>query len=173
MQTEELLRKLLLTGIAVLMDKGSPIQITLAVLVCGWAHVLHAVYKPWDVGTGTYHMQHFSLFVTTFVFTMGLLFKVQGVSQSSPAYHGLAVVMLFLCISFAACWSVSMVVGVVSTLVKKRKVRMAKSKNQLGFAVSMGSKVDTALGMGDGTEQVPTGLRVHSGGVCTYVYICT
>ncbi len=45
-------------------------------LVCGWAHVLHAVYKPWGVGTAMYALQHGSLGVTSFVFLMGLLFKV-------------------------------------------------------------------------------------------------
>lgn len=51
-------------------------QVTLAVLVCGWAHVLHAVYKPWGAGSAMYSLQHGSLFVTSFVFQMGLLFKV-------------------------------------------------------------------------------------------------
>ena len=45
-------------------------QITLAVLVCGWAHVLHAMYKPWGAGTVMYALQHGSLFVTSFVFLM-------------------------------------------------------------------------------------------------------
>ena len=43
---------------------------TLAVLVSGWAHVLHAVYKPWGPGTTMYSLQHGSLFVTSFVFLM-------------------------------------------------------------------------------------------------------
>ena len=43
---------------------------TLAVLVCGWAHVLHAMYKPWGAGSGMYALQHGSLFVTSFVFLM-------------------------------------------------------------------------------------------------------
>ena len=30
----------------VLLDAGIPLQITLAVLVSGWAHVLHATFKP-------------------------------------------------------------------------------------------------------------------------------
>ena len=45
-------------------------QITLAVLVSGWAHVLHAMYKPWGAGTTMYALQHGSLFVTSFVFLM-------------------------------------------------------------------------------------------------------
>ena len=49
---------------------------TLAVLVCGWAHVLHAVYKPWASQPSMYRLQHASLGLTSFVFLMGLLFKV-------------------------------------------------------------------------------------------------
>ena len=45
-------------------------QVTLAVLVSGWAHVLHAVYKPWGAGSIMYSLQHGSLFVTSFVFLM-------------------------------------------------------------------------------------------------------
>ena len=48
----------------------TPSQITLAVLVSGWAHVLHAMYKPWGAGTVMYALQHGSLFVTSFVFLM-------------------------------------------------------------------------------------------------------
>ena len=44
-ETEELIRKLVLTGVAVTMDSGNPLQITLAVMMSGWAHVIHAVYK--------------------------------------------------------------------------------------------------------------------------------
>jgi hypothetical protein len=54
------------------------VQVTLAVLVCGWAHVLHAVYKPWGSGTAMYTLQHGSLGLTSFIFLMGLLFKVGG-----------------------------------------------------------------------------------------------
>jgi hypothetical protein len=53
------------------------LQVTLAVMVCGWAHVLHGVFQPWGAGSITYFVQHLSLFVTTFVFLMGLLFKVR------------------------------------------------------------------------------------------------
>ena len=46
------------------------LQVTLAVLISGWAHVLHAMYKPWGQGTAMYALQHGSLFVTSFVFLM-------------------------------------------------------------------------------------------------------
>jgi hypothetical protein len=58
----------------------------MAVVVCTVAHVLHAVYKPWGVGSPSYYLQHVSLFTTTFIFIMGLLFKVKGVSQASGVY---------------------------------------------------------------------------------------
>ena len=77
-EVEELVRKLLLSAVVVLIQPGSPLQVTLAVLTCGWAHVLHGVYKPWGAGTVMYSLQHGSLFVTTFVFLMGLLFKVSA-----------------------------------------------------------------------------------------------
>ena len=67
---EELIRKLLLSAVVVLIESGSPLQVTLAVLISGWAHVLHAMYKPWGVGSVMYALQHGSLFVTTFVFLM-------------------------------------------------------------------------------------------------------
>ena len=44
-ETEELVRKLLLSAVVVLFDSGTPLQITLAVLISSWAHVLHAVFK--------------------------------------------------------------------------------------------------------------------------------
>ena len=55
---EELLRKLLLSAIVVLFESGSPLQATLAVLVSAWAHILHAVYKPWGIGSVMYRLQH-------------------------------------------------------------------------------------------------------------------
>ena len=76
----------------------------MAVLVSGWAHVLHAVYKPWGSGSVMYALQHGSLFVTTFVFLMGLLFKVNGVASSSTSYTALSAVMLALCVCFVVAW---------------------------------------------------------------------
>jgi hypothetical protein len=96
-EVEELTRKLLLSAVVVLIDEGSPLQVTLAVLVSGWAHVLHAMYKPWGAGSVMYGLQHGALFVTSFVFLMGLLFKVDGVSSSSGTYSALSGVMLTLC----------------------------------------------------------------------------
>jgi hypothetical protein len=80
-EVEELLRRLILTAIVVLFDGSSPLQVTIAVMVCGWAHVLHSLYRPWCAGLHagppfTYYLQHASLGITSFVFLMGLLFKV-------------------------------------------------------------------------------------------------
>ena len=62
-------------------------QITLAVMVSGWSHVIHAIYKPWGAASPTYKIQHLSLFTTTFVFVMGLLLKVNGVTQQSTGFR--------------------------------------------------------------------------------------
>ncbi len=57
---------------------GALSQVTLAIFISSLSHVLHAVYKPWGNGSQTYYVQHLSLLVTTFVFVMGLLFKVRS-----------------------------------------------------------------------------------------------
>ena len=58
-----------------------------------------------------YALQHGSLFVTSFVFLMGLLFKVNGVSSASPTYAALAVIMLLACAAFLVAWVVVAVLG--------------------------------------------------------------
>jgi hypothetical protein len=113
-EVEELARKLLLSAVVVLIDEGSPLQVTLAVLVSGWAHVLHAMYKPWGAGSVLYGMQHGALFVTSFVFLMGLLFKVDGVSSSSGTYSALSGIMVTLCVAFMAAWVAVIAVRVVA-----------------------------------------------------------
>ena len=62
-------------------------QITLAVMISGWSHVIHAIYKPWGAASPTYKIQHLSLFTTTFVFVMGLLLKVNGVAQQTTGFR--------------------------------------------------------------------------------------
>jgi hypothetical protein len=113
-EAEELLRKLLLSAVVVLIDEGSPLQVTLAVLVSGWAHVLHAMYKPWGVGSVLYRLQHGALFVTSFVFLMGLLFKVDGVSSATGTYSALSDIMVLLCAAFLAAWVAVIVARSVS-----------------------------------------------------------
>jgi hypothetical protein len=130
-EVEELLRRLVLSAVVVLMDDGSPLQVTLAVLVSGWAHVLHAVYKPWGSNSRTYLLQHGSLFVTSFVFLMGLLFKVQGINTDSWAFVALAVVMLLLTAGFVAWWLLEMGVSVARTVALRRGRRHVK---MLGLA---------------------------------------
>ena len=122
-ETEELVRKLLLTAVAVLMDAGSPLQVTMAVMISGWSHVVHAIYKPWGVTSRTYRVQHLSLFTTTFVFVMGLLFKVGGVDQSVGSYKLLTATMLMLCVVFGVTWIVEMGRGVVRTVRRRQLLR--------------------------------------------------
>ena len=62
------------------------------------------MYKPWGKGSVLYMLQHGSLFVTSFVFLMGLLFKVKGVVATSPVYNALSTVMLAMCTTFLAVW---------------------------------------------------------------------
>ena len=83
----------------------------------------HVFLQPWGTGSQTYYIQHFSLLTTTFIFVMGLLFKVNGVSQASPAFHGLSVMMVLLCISFGLSWVVCMTAGVAATIRRKRAVK--------------------------------------------------
>jgi hypothetical protein len=128
-EVEELLRKLLLSSVVVLIDEGSPLQVTLAVLVSGWAHVLHAMYKPWGVGSKLYGLQHGALFVTSFVFLMGLLFKVEGVSSSSGTYGALSGVMVALCALFIAAWVAVIGVRVVALWRAMRSVEEKEARD--------------------------------------------
>jgi hypothetical protein len=161
-EVEELLRRLCLTAVVVLMDPGSPLQVTLAVLFSGWAHVLHAVYKPWVIPGSTavrhtYMVQHGSLLVTSFVFLMGLLFKVEGVSSKSPVYDALSVVMLLLCVGFMVWWLTAMFAQVCVTVVRRRvAIRNAKKASSGATLSSPSSIVD-----GD----VVTSQRGAGGGV--------
>jgi hypothetical protein len=147
-EVEELLRKLFLTALVVVLDPGSPLQVTLAVLVSGWAHVLHAVYKPWRLSpvpteNRTYMVQHASLFVTSFVFLMGLLFKVEGVSSKSRTYESLAAVMLLLCLVFVIWWCYEM----FSQVAKKLCARVRSRRNSKA-PPSATSGVEAVVGVG-------------------------
>jgi hypothetical protein len=137
-EVEELLRKLLLSAVVVLIEEGSPLQVTLAVLVSGWAHVLHAQFKPWGAGTAMYRLQHGSLFVTSFVFLMGLLFKVHGVSSSSPTYRGLSGVMVTLCMLFIAAWCTAIALAVRRNW-RARRVAASKGGDVGGAAGGSGA----------------------------------
>jgi hypothetical protein len=130
-EVEELARKLLLSAVVVLIEQGSPLQVTLAVLVSGWAHVLHAVYKPWGVGSVLYNLQHGSLFVTSYVFLMGLLFKVQGVNSASRSYALMAATMLVLCIGFMVAWFAVVLVRITRAV---RAHQQAQAEKEAGVA---------------------------------------
>ena len=113
-----------------------PVQITLAVMISGWAHVLHALYKPWGTATRTYKLQHLSLFTTTFIFVMGLLFKVNGVSQEGSGFATMTVIMLTLCVAFAVLWVAAMLSGIVNTMRVKHLPRMASKLSSLRLSRS-------------------------------------
>jgi hypothetical protein len=108
------------------------------VLVSGWAHVLHAQYKPWGAGSVLYSLQHGALFVTSFVFLMGLLFKVDGVS-SSGAYLALSSIMVTLCASFLAAW-VAVIVARVMTLCQRNLAGKGKEpRRRSRYAIDRGT----------------------------------
>ena len=67
-----------------------------------------------------YSLQHGSLFVTSFVFLMGLLFKVDGVSASSPTYYGLSIVMVAMCGVFLLSWLCLVFAGMVRLILRRR-----------------------------------------------------
>jgi hypothetical protein len=153
-EAEELVRKLLLSAVVVLIDSKSPLQVTLAVLVSGWSHVLHGMYKPWGKGSLLYTLQHGSLFVTTFVFLMGLLFKVDGVSDAaSLQYRVLSVAMLALCGAFIALWLCAVVYGFTLNAVDARLEAEALQQRKSGGAVAA-----TAVDPLDGSQGVRGGV---------------
>jgi hypothetical protein len=141
------------------------VQVTLAVLVSALAHVLHAVYMPWGLSSQTYYVQHMSLFVTTFVFTMGLLFKVKGVSQASGVFAGLSALMLLLCVGFGVVWVSTMLVGVVHTVRRNRLTKRLSGPRK-------GSEADSDGNEG-GTPTLPPGEQsreaLNAPGTITFV----
>ena len=161
-ETEELVRKLLLTAVAVLMDAGSPLQITMAVMISGWSHVMHAIYKPWGTASRTYLVQHLSLFTTTFLFTMGLLFKVNSVSQGVGSYRFLTVTMLMLCLLFVLAWVVEMTRGVARTLALRRRSSRLKRAGD-DDASDANDRDDGDGAVLELTETTPTKVRQPSG----------
>ena len=70
----ELIRKLVLTSLIILFfETGSGLQITFALLVSAFAHVAHALYRPF-VNRPAYLLQHASLTVTTMMYVRPGLF---------------------------------------------------------------------------------------------------
>ncbi len=74
------------------------VQVTAAVVVCGWFHVRHAQFTPWGAGSQTYYVQHLALFVTSFVFVMGLLFKVGSAPRASRLREACAWALVHKCV---------------------------------------------------------------------------
>ena len=110
----ELVRKLALTSLVLFFSAGSPFQITFALILSAYAHVAHALYQPF-VDRGAYHLQHGSLTVTTLVYTLGLLFKVdtfdaRGASPSPGSEEpqdwrvrsALGILLVIACAAFLA-----------------------------------------------------------------------
>ena len=133
-------------------------QVTLAVLVSGWAHVLHAMYKPWGMGSVMYALQHGSLFVTSFVFLMGLLFKVNGVSSTAPVYNVLSYVMLTMCVTFLVVWGRIIVKTMVSRVRSKRNKASAVGGRREGPKPGSGILEGRAVGTTSSAAQ-PQGVR--------------
>jgi hypothetical protein len=65
-------------------------------------------------GDRVYAVQHASLFVTSFVLLMGLLFKVEGVSSASPTYYALSYVMVVFCVLFIVFWAFSVLMEMLA-----------------------------------------------------------
>ena len=134
-EVEELIRRLFLSALVILFDAQSAAPVALAVLVSAWAHVLHSVFKPWGKGSVLYILQHGSLFVTTFVFLMGLLFKADSVTKYSKLASSLAGLMVFLCVAFMIGWVVAVILSAqklrrlfLQTLVQKGRRQTSLSK---------------------------------------------
>jgi hypothetical protein len=135
------------------------------VLVSGWAHVLHAQYKPWGAGSVLYSLQHGALFVTSFVFLMGLLFKVDGVSSSSGTYSALSGIMVTLCVAFMAAWVAVIAVRVASMWRAARKTSLSRRQSRSDdHAMATATRVTDASGRassgGGGTAAAVDSLAV-------------
>ena len=115
----------------------------MGMLFSSWAHVMHGVFKPWGKGSETYMVQHLSLLSTTFVLTMGLLFKVNTVQQNSPGFYMLSVVMTLLCVAFAVVWVYAMARGVAAKMRRNRERKAAKR-----LAASLAAESAARLGGG-------------------------
>ena len=90
----ELIRKLVLTSLIILFfETGSGLQITFALLVSAFAHVAHALYRPF-VNRPAYLLQHASLTVTTMMYVRPGLFW--------PRCHA-ADMCLCVCVSVSVC----------------------------------------------------------------------
>jgi hypothetical protein len=151
----------------VLIDEGSPLQVTLAVLVSGWAHVLHAMYKPWGAGTMLYRLQHCALFVTSYVFVMGLLFKVDGVTSGSDIYGFLAACTLLAILAFVVAWLASVIV-IARNNAAARRTRAPEPAHAAGFAVTRALRAPhgkTVAGAVPATASEPVASSLSHGAV--------
>lgn len=98
----------LLAGLPLVHAADSPDRtVCFALVVSAYAHVAHSLVRPF-VDRAAYYLQHASLGVTTLVFAMGLLFKVNGFqtenvsedSSSAGIVNSLGIVLITLCVAF-------------------------------------------------------------------------
>jgi hypothetical protein len=118
------------------------VQVTLAVLVSCWAHVLHAVYTPFGAGTLEYNLQHLSLFVTTFLFLVALLFKTQAVGAGTPSFDLLSSLILLLCVVFLLAWA-----GCMTVVLFRRLNNLRRKSSVFPLPVALASKQAADLEM--------------------------
>lgn len=76
-ETQEVMRKLLLTSAVLLFDAGSPMQLTSALLLSACAWTAHTAWKPY-VDRKAYLLQSLALGITVVIFTAALLFKLDA-----------------------------------------------------------------------------------------------
>lgn len=96
----ELLRKLLLTSLALFFSPNDPLQLLYAILVSFAAAVGHAALKPFAHSRRAYWLQHLSLWATFCLFVMGLLYKVEGLDTDTPAFQALTYALVVVCGGF-------------------------------------------------------------------------
>ena len=92
-ESEEMLRKMFLSGALVYLSNTPALQCGAALVCCLFTHVLHAAYKPWK-NKLIYEMQHALLFASFVTFLIGLLSiaQVDTVEQEAAIKTTLLVV---------------------------------------------------------------------------------
>lgn len=146
-EVEELLRKLFLTSFVLFLDAGSPFQICFALVVSAYAHVAHSLWRPY-VDRAAYLLQHLSLAVTTSVFAFGLLFKVDGLGETSAGVvNALGVVLVLLCAAVLACSAVLVVLRLAQQARKYNSVGLRDTRRHLGPKSETAGQLDRAEGI--------------------------
>lgn len=121
----ELVRKLALTSLVLFFSAGSPFQICFALMLSAYAHVAHALYRPF-ADKSAYYLQHGSLAVTTLVYTAGLLFKVDGFGRGSASSNGVdedVVLNAIGALLVVACVGFLVMAAIVAALHVRQRLR--------------------------------------------------